>query len=189
MYTKARIGGHPIHPMLVAFPIALYAVTFVTVLVHLATTEPFWYHVATYASIAAVVMAAVAALPGLIDLLAIPDHSRARATGLKHAGFNVLALALFTVSAIVLARNWFGVTPWNELDDTWPLLLSLAGLACTGVAGYFGWTLVQTHHVGVRPTTHATVAPRADEVDDLDELIAPNTPIATVRTHDVLLRH
>src|SRR4051812_45093025 len=90
MYTRARIAGHPIHPMLIAFPIALYVSTVVALLSFLGTNDYFWYRVATYANIAGVVMAAAAAVPGLIDLLHIPERSRARATGLRHAGFNVL---------------------------------------------------------------------------------------------------
>src|SRR5262249_26362635 len=95
MYTKARIAGHPIHPMLVAFPIALYVSTVVALLAHAGTHDPFWYRVALWTNLVGVVMAAVAAIPGLIDLLSIPARSRARATGLRHAGFNVLALVLF----------------------------------------------------------------------------------------------
>src|SRR4051812_43820225 len=84
MYSKARIAGHPIHPMLIAFPIALYAATVVTLFAFIGTKDYFWYRAATYANIAAVVMAVVAAVPGLIDLLNVPDRSKARATGLRH---------------------------------------------------------------------------------------------------------
>jgi uncharacterized membrane protein len=151
MYSKARIAGHPIHPMLIAFPIALYTVTVVTLIVHAGTADPFWYRAALWSNVAAVVMAAVAAIPGLIDLLSLPRHTRARSTGLRHAAFNVLALVLFVISAVLLYQDWSGAPNLAALDVTAPLVLGILGLCSTLVAGWLGWTLVQTHHVGVQP--------------------------------------
>jgi uncharacterized membrane protein len=176
MYTKARIAGHPIHPMLIAFPIALYATTVVSLLAFIATKDYFWYRAATYANIAAVAMALVAAIPGAIDLLSIPERSKARATGLRHAGANVVALTLFAISAGILGGNWFGrhvVDGSYRFTTGAPLVLGILGLAATGLAGYFGWTLVQRHHVGVTPSHYGTVGyRRPEEVDDLDEITA-----------------
>jgi uncharacterized membrane protein len=166
MYTRARIARHPIHPMLVAFPIALYTATFISLLVHVATGDLFWYRVALYANVAGVVMAAVAAVPGLVDLVDLPEHSAARATGARHAAFNVLALFLFTASGAVMYGHWRSGVLANEA----PLVLSLLGLASTVTAGWLGWTLVQTHHVGVKPEHHETQP--EPELDDLDELVA-----------------
>jgi uncharacterized membrane protein len=129
--------------MLVAFPIAFYVTTVVTLFVFLATSNPFWFSVALWANIAGVVTAACAAAPGLVDLLSLDRRSRARAVGLRHAGFNVLALMLFAGSAGVLWSNT------ETLDVTAPLVLSLLGVASTMIAGWLGWTLVQTYHVGV----------------------------------------
>src|SRR3954462_759161 len=95
MYSKAAIAKHPIHPMLIAFPVALYVSTVVALIVHVAVADPFWYRAAFWTNLAGVVMAAVAAVPGLIDLLGLPARSRARATAVRHAAFNVLALAMF----------------------------------------------------------------------------------------------
>lgn len=181
MYTKARLAGHPIHPALIAFPVALYTATVVALIVFAGTHDGFWYRAAMWSNLAAVVMAAVAAIPGLIDLLALPHGSRARSTGLRHAGFNVLALVLFVISEVLLWRSYHG---GPSADGTFhymfaaPLVLSIIGLASTMVAGALGWTLVQTHHVGVRPTQHGVMrAP--DEVDDLDELVIAQVPAET----------
>lgn len=151
MYSKARIAGHPIHPMLIAFPVALYVVTVVTLIVSAATDDPFWYRAAMWSNLAAVVMAVVAAIPGLIDLLSLPRHSRARSTGLRHAAFNVLALVLFVISVVLLYLGWRNAPTFAALDVTAPLVLSILGVCSTLVAGWLGWTLVQTHHVGVQP--------------------------------------
>jgi uncharacterized membrane protein len=169
MYTKATIAKHPIHPMLIAFPVALYVTTVVALIVHVATNDPFWYRAAFWSNLGGILMAAIAAIPGVIDLVALPARSRARATGLSHAAFNVLALAMFTISAVIIGRHLFGSV---ILVDAAPLALGIVGLCSTTVAGALGWTLVQTHHVGVKPTEHHGLR-MPGEIDDLDELIAP----------------
>ncbi|MGE5184224.1 MAG: DUF2231 domain-containing protein [Acidobacteriota bacterium] len=179
MYTKASVARHPIHPMLIAFPVALYVATVVALLAHIGTGDPFWYRAAFWTSLGGVVMAAVAAIPGLVDLLTLPSRSRARRTGYIHAGCNVLALAAFVIACVIMGRNWYSASvDLAHLDDSAPLVLGLIGVASTLVAGALGWTLVQTHHVGVKPTTHAGYAASPEDVDDLDELIVP--PPATV---------
>lgn len=193
MYTKARIAGHPIHPALIAFPVAFYTATVVALLVHVGTGDPFWYRVAMWTNVSGVVMAAVAAIPGAIDLFTLPRLSRARVTGLRHAGFNVLALVLFAISAVILWRNVHGVPDDAgvfRLDDTAPLVLGIVGLLSTITAGMLGWTLVQTHHVGIRPTRQGAIRP-VDEIDDLDELILPYPATAAEDKHftDRILRH
>lgn len=144
MLTRARIAGHPIHPMLVAFPIAFYVSTVVSLFVFLATGNPFWHDVAFYANVAGVVMAGVAAVPGLIDLIGLERGTAARSTGIRHAGFNVLALLLFTGSAISIYRD----TTFGNV--TAPIVLGILGLLATVTAGWLGYNLIQTHHVGVR---------------------------------------
>lgn len=172
MYSKARIAGHPIHPMLIAFPVALYVSTVVALFVHIGTADPFWYRAAMWANIAGVVMAAVAAVPGLIDLVSLPKKSRARVTGIRHAVFNVLALTLFVISAVLLYRSW--TSGVGALDVTAPLVLSLLGVLSTMTAGWLGWNLVQTHHVGVHPSRYDRGYVNPASVDDLDELAAGN---------------
>jgi uncharacterized membrane protein len=187
MYSKARIGGHPIHPMLIAFPVALYVATVATLIAHVATGDSFWYRVAMWSNISGVVMAAVAAVPGLIDLLHLPRHSRARATGLRHAAFNVLALVLFAISAVILIRNAGGTlniaSGRYELEVATPLALSILGVVSTLAAGWLGWTLVQTHHVGIKPSQFGRADSEGDiDVDAIDPLRMPQAHHETYRT-------
>ncbi len=63
MYSKAKLFGHPIHPMLVSFPIAFYTGAFIAYLVSALTGESFWFRVGLVANIAGVVGAAAAAVP------------------------------------------------------------------------------------------------------------------------------
>jgi len=189
MYTKARIAGHPIHPALIAFPVGLYTATVVALIVFAGTNDGFWYRAAMWTNLAGVVMAAVAAIPGTIDLFSLPRHTRARTTGLRHAGFNVLALVLFVISEVLLWRGYHSIANNGVAHMTFsaPLVLGIIGLASTVVAGALGWTLVQTHHVGVRPTEFG-VARAPDEIDDLDELVVPSGRIISTE-EEIIVRH
>ena len=154
MYSKARIAGHPIHPMLVAFPLAFYTATVATLLAYIGTREAFWYRFAMVANIAGIVTAVIAALPGVIDLLALPRGSRARSAGLKHAAFNLIATALFALTAVVLYGTWSHRVMFGGeyvFDASIPLALSVVAWVAMVIAGSLGWTLVQTHHVGIKP--------------------------------------
>jgi uncharacterized membrane protein len=149
MYSKIKLLGHPIHPMLVAFPIAFYTATLVTYLIYLVGGDVFWFRVGVAANIAGVVMAAVAAIPGFLDwALGIPGDTPAKATGLRHMLLNVTALVLFLVAAILTGGQATAAQP----DATLPFILALVGVVCTLGAGFFGWMLIQTHHVGVEMT-------------------------------------
>ena len=164
MYSKAKIAGHPIHPMLIAFPVAFYAATLVSLIVYGANEDPFWFRTAVVANAAGVIMAAVAAVPGLIDFVAgIPRGTRAAGTALRHALLNVSALVLFVVNFFYIREGWRGDIPSENVA----IVLSALGVLATLGAGWFGWKLVQKHHVGVEPLSaedyaEATGAKRAD---------------------------
>lgn len=145
MYSKIKILGHPIHPVLVAYPIALYTATLVAYIVYAANKDPFFFKAAVAANIAGIVMAALAALPGFIDwAVGIPGGTPAKRHGLTHMLLNVTALVLFVVNALVHTGDWK-----NPSGETSGIILSLLGVLCTVAAGFFGWTLIQTDHVGV----------------------------------------
>ena len=145
MYSKVKMAGHPVHPMVVAYPVAFYTAALVCYIVYASNQDSFWFKVAVMANVAGVVMAAVAAVPGFIDWLFIPSDSRAKKTGLFHMICNVLALVCFSIAAFTEYKKWETVNP--ELGLAIPL--TAVGFGLTLVAGFLGWTLVQKHHVGV----------------------------------------
>jgi uncharacterized membrane protein len=161
MYSKAKILGHPIHPALVAFPIAFYVATFVALVVFAVARDPFWFHVAAWTGLAGVVMATIAAVPGLIDAVSIPHGTRAWKTALAHGLLNSTTLVLFLIATISMWFDWQAtLTP--RLDVGLPLILSAIGVLLLLGAGALGWTLVQTYHVGVTdPLVPDAAAPRA----------------------------
>jgi len=172
MYSKARVAGHPIHPMIVAFPIAFYTATVATLLAYVGTLETFWYRVAMVANIAGLITAVIAVIPGAIDLLALPKGSRARTAGLQHAGFNLIATGLFAITALLIHRGWTDRVMTSgeyRLDATVPLAMGVVAWVSMVIAGSLGWTLVQTHHVGIKPAyIHADRPSREPELDGLE---------------------
>ena len=172
MYSKAKILGHPIHPMLVAFPITFYTSTLITFIVYAATMNRFWYSVACVANWAGVVTAAVAAVPGLVDwATGIPRRSPAKRQGLIHMALNVTALLAFLINAVIATNRWDEVLPPGGTG----IVLSAIGVLLTLPAGFLGWSLVQDHHVGVQ------LSPEQERLEPLNapapgEQVRPSRP-------------
>ncbi len=146
MESKVKVLGHPLHPMLIVFPVAFYIATFVAYIVYQNNADPFWFRLGVVANIAGVVMAIIAAIPGLIDwITAIPHDSNAKQTGLVHMVLNTVSILLFAAAALINYNRWYELNP--NLGST--LLLSGLGVLVTAAAGFYGWTLVQKYHVGI----------------------------------------
>lgn len=156
MYSRITIGGHPLHPMLVAFPVAFYTGALVGFAVYAANGHQFWLNVAIALSVVGAGGAVLAALPGFIDLMfGVPSSSQARRVGLAHGAANVTALGLFIAAAVSYVSRWNGPPTGATLG----LALSAAGVLMTLIAGALGWMLVQTYHVGI----HLTARQAEDE--------------------------
>ena len=148
LYSKVKVLGHPVHPMLVAFPITFLTTTLVAFIVYGIGGDVTWFRVGYWANVAGVITALVAAVPGFLDWLGIPNHLEAKRVGSIHMILNLTVVAIFGINLVVQATH---------LDDAFPpsgvgILLSAVGVVALLVSGYFGWSLVQTHHVGVNLT-------------------------------------
>jgi uncharacterized membrane protein len=150
MYSKARLLGHPIHPMLVGFPVAFYTATLASYGACVATGDHFWFQLGVVANLAGIVGAAFAAVPGFIDwAMGIPSGHPAKTVGLEHLLLNVGALTSFGIDA------YLHYGQWNEPNPSSGVAVALAavGMGLTLVAGFLGWNMVQKHHVGIDMTT------------------------------------
>lgn len=149
MYSKVKVFGHPVHPMLVPFPIAFYTATLFCFIVFAANGDTFWFRAGFAANVAAVVMALVAMVPGFIDWsMGIPGGTHAKSDGLKHMLLNATAFILFAVNLWTNSGQWNAAVPVMR----YAIILPLLGFLVTIAAGFFGWKMVQTHHVGVQMT-------------------------------------
>ncbi|MDQ6829286.1 MAG: DUF2231 domain-containing protein [Gemmatimonadota bacterium] len=143
MLSKARIGTHPIHTMLVAYPLGLWTTAVVFDAVAKLTNRP-WLHIpAYYMILAGCVGAVAAAIPGLIDLFGVtqPD-SPARRTGWIHALLNISALVIFAFGEYTRHQRHNTISPAGYYTDA-------IGLVLIAISGWLGGALVYDHKVGV----------------------------------------
>lgn len=140
MKSRANIAGHPIHPMLVVFPIGLWVFSFVSDLIYLGTSNVDWNSVAYYAMAGGILGALAAAIPGLVDLLSVTT-GRTRIIGLWHMGLNLFIVALFAINF------WMRTSvPQISTGLIWFSALSIALLI---ISGWLGGELVYRHGIGV----------------------------------------
>lgn len=164
LYSKVKVLDHPVHPMLVAFPITLFTTTLVAFVVYAVGGETLWFRIGYWANVAGVIAALVAAVPGFIDWLNIPNHIAAKRVGLVHMVLNLVVVAIFAINLAIQGDRVDEVMP----SATLAVLLSAVGVVTLLVSGYFGWSLVQTHHVGVNLTrAQAALEPRHQDERDV----------------------
>jgi uncharacterized membrane protein/nitrite reductase/ring-hydroxylating ferredoxin subunit len=143
MRSKASIQDHPIHPMLVGFPIALWVAGFVFDLIGTKNSNAGLWAAGFYAVIAGCVIAVLAAAAGVIDwLYTVPPESSAKNRGLLHGGLNSLALLLFIYVAYRLGSP-------SAVPDGATLLLMGIGVVLVAISGWLGGTLVYRNQIGV----------------------------------------
>jgi uncharacterized membrane protein len=140
MRTPASIAGHPIHPMLVPIAIGLWIFSLACDLIHLrAGADAVWATVAFYAMGGGIIGALLAAVPGLIDLLSLPEGPRR--TAIVHMSINLLIVALYVVNFWMRMR-----APDNPGGLVW---LSVVSIALLVVSGWLGGKLVYEYGVAV----------------------------------------
>jgi uncharacterized membrane protein len=140
--TTASIGGHPIHPMLIPFPIAFFIATFVCDLVYWQTGYAAWATATIWLLGAGLIMAALAAIMGLTDF-AGDSRIRALSDAWWHAGGNIIAV-------LVELYNWYArYSEGAAAIVPTGLVLSLLVACILLFTGWKGWAMVYRHHVGV----------------------------------------
>lgn len=141
-----RLFGHPIHPMLVHFPIALWTVAAGTYVASLAgVTGPFDM-VAKFANGGGLIMAMPAMLAGALELRTIASQSVAMRVATWH--MMAMATAWFCfLAALVLSIS-------TELDHSTARIAAaacaVAGFLLMGLGGWYGGRLVYEHGVAVK---------------------------------------
>jgi uncharacterized membrane protein len=148
MQSHAKLLGHPIHPMLVAFPIGLFVVGLAFDLIAFAGGPAALGYGAFWCILGGIVMGLGAASVGLVDWLAIPRGTRAKRIGLWHAGTNVIVVALFAISWLTRLGS-AGFAPSGLTVG-----LQIAGIVLLFVAGWLGGELVDRLGVGVDDGAH-----------------------------------
>lgn len=140
--TTARIAGHPIHPMLIPFPIAFFVGAFAADVGYWRAGNAFLAQGAAWLLGAGLVTAALAALAGLTDFLGSRDIRRLRPAWLHMIG-NVIVVLIEAANFLIrLADPAAAVVPTG-------LGLSLVATLLLLFNGWMGWEMVYRHRVGV----------------------------------------
>jgi uncharacterized membrane protein len=140
--STAKIAGHPLHPMLIPFPIAFLVATFVCDLMFWSTGNTAWSTASLYLLGAALVMGSLAALAGFIDFF-----GDARVRGLSPAWHHMLGNLVVVLLSV---WNWYRR---YEAGDAAVLptgvVLSFVVVVILLYTGWRGWEMVYRHRVGV----------------------------------------
>lgn len=140
--STARLLGHPIHPMLVPFPIAFFIGAFLADLAYLKTGDAFWAEAAVWLLGAGLLGAALAAVAGLIDFA---GDRRIRALGAAW----VHMLGNVTVVVIELVNLGLRLNDPAAALPSPGAYLSGAAFVLLGLTGWMGGELVFRHRVGM----------------------------------------
>jgi uncharacterized membrane protein len=141
--SRLKLFGHPVHPVLIVFPLGLLSAAVVFDILYLVVGTEYFPAVSYWNIALGVLGGLLAAVFGLIDWLAIPGGTRARSVGLLHGVGNVVVTALFAVSWLLRRDN-----P-DYAPDTFALVLSFAGILLALVTGWLGGELVYRLSVAV----------------------------------------
>ena len=138
--TRIAIASHPIHAMLVAFPIAAAFGTLGSDLIYWWTGDPFWLRASMWATGSGFWLGVLAAIAGTVELLIVPGiHIRSESW--THF---IIAMVLLSI----LGFNW-GLRLYEpDLVLPWGALLSVTGAIMTGVTGWHGGKLVFDYQIG-----------------------------------------
>ena len=141
MRTPAQIGGHPIHPMLVAIPIGLWVFSLVADFIAMRAASPdTWQAAALYTMVGGIIGALAAAVPGLIDLLSLRDAA-IKPTAIQHMGINLTVVALYVINA------WTRMNA--SVSPNVSLILSIIAILMLLVSGWLGGKMVYEAGVAV----------------------------------------
>jgi uncharacterized membrane protein len=140
--SRVAIAGHPIHAMLVTFPIAFLMTVVATDLAWIATGDFFWLRLSMWLAGGGAIAGAVAGVAGTIELLLIPGVRR---RGVSWSHF-VAAVMLISVAF----TNWYlRIAGGEDMVMPWAFTLSVLGAVLVAVAGWLGGNLVFDHRIGV----------------------------------------
>jgi uncharacterized membrane protein len=147
MESRAKLFGHPIHQMLIVFPLGLLAMAVIFDLVSLARADGYWSEIAFWMIAAGVVTGLLAAPFGAIDWLGIPSNTRAKRIGAIHGLGNVFVVLLF-------AGSWLMRRDDPRAPEQAALALSFVAAGMAMMTAWLGGELVDRLGVGVDDGAH-----------------------------------
>lgn len=142
--STARIGGHPIHPMIIPFPIVCFIGTLVTDIVYKQNHDAGWATASHWLLIVGLIMAALAAVTGLTDFFG--DKRVQSSDAIKHMLANVTAVVLELVNLLMRLHN-------DDFIASTGVYISALVVLILVYSGWMGGELVYKHGIGVHDRT------------------------------------
>jgi uncharacterized membrane protein len=139
MQGKATVAGHPLHPLLVTFPIGSYVSAVIADIIFIAGGGSFWGTMSTWLLAFGLAGSLIAGLFGFIDYLTAPMSERARQVANLHFTLNVCLIIVFGVA---LAARYF----WPQF--VWGHIATAVGICLLLASGILGGNLAHQHLVG-----------------------------------------
>ncbi|MBA4148870.1 MAG: Rieske 2Fe-2S domain-containing protein [Verrucomicrobia bacterium] len=178
---------HPLHPMLVHFPIALFAISFLLDIASLATSGEHGFVRASFYSMAlGVVTALLASIAGLVDYTSIREDHPAKNYATAHMLINLGVIGLY---ALNLGLRYSAM---GEIKVGWPpFLISVLAIIMLSVSGYLGGAMVYDDGIGVgrhrrkTPTPQTTISTSSTEHGTNDSFL-PVADADTLDEHETL---
>jgi uncharacterized membrane protein/nitrite reductase/ring-hydroxylating ferredoxin subunit len=142
MKSKASFKSHPLHPILICFPVAFFTATVIADYIRIIFVKDELAYTCSLLNIAGIAGAIIAAIPGLVDFIyTVPPKSSGKKRAAKHAITNSTMLVLFIIAWFI--RNDPNVNPVILL------LIETIALVLMAMAGWMGGTLVYRNQIGV----------------------------------------
>jgi uncharacterized membrane protein len=143
--SRLKVAGHPVHPMLITFPLGLLVTAVIFDAANLLGGPSLLGEVAYWNILAGLIGGVVAGAAGLVDLVAIPNGTRAKRVAVSHALVNFGVLLLFAVILMVRMGSE------HRAAGAGLFVVELLALAGAGLGAWFGGELVDRLGVGVDP--------------------------------------
>jgi len=141
--------GHPLHPVLIHFPVAALLMLIGADLAYVLTGDPFWARVGLWLVGVGVIGGWVSGMAGIVDLVTV-GRIRRLVTAWCHAIFAVMLLSLASLNWLLRYGDSAGaILPWGAF-------LSLVTGGLITITGILGGQLVYEYAVGVDFETAAT---------------------------------
>ena len=142
MESRAKLFGHSIHAMLIAFPVGLFVTGVVFDIVHFVSSQGPWATVSYWMMIAGIIGGLIAALFGFVDYLKITSATRAKHVGSLHGLGNVVVVILFLISVWLRHGS-------PEQPPPLAYVFSFVGVALAAITAWLGGELVERLGIGV----------------------------------------
>ncbi|MFC5940341.1 DUF2231 domain-containing protein [Micromonospora harpali] len=143
MESRLKVLGHPVHPMLITFPVGLLVTAVIFDVVDTVGGPAFLGEVAYWNITVGLIGGLLAAAAGAFDLLAIPTGTRAKRVGLTHAAANLAVILLFA-AVWVVRLNAESRAAGGAL-----IAIEVVALAILGASAWLGGELLDRLGVGL----------------------------------------